>query len=324
MTGASSGPQTPGGGRTGPSWLGFGCLLAIGEVVILVLTFVHPGGAAGAGPPTSHLASSFGPTRHALSKNGASATTTLPVVPSTTQPPATPTTVPPVIPTPTAPPAPASTAPAVDAAGVLPANIAPQPNFLSSCSGTEYDDSSACVGATLQAIANGRSHEGLPPMVLPSNWPQLSPGQQIFVATNLERTARGLPPLAAMATTLDQAAAQGAAHNTDPEPPGGFPYRQWGSNWAGAVGNPLEALYFWMYDDGTGSANVDCTPSNQTGCWGHRENILLRLSCTLCLMGTGWDGVGYGGDPSMTELLVETSGNPVLDLTWQQEAAYLS
>jgi len=332
MTGAApgpqtaSGPQTAGGGKTGPSWLGFGCLLAIGEVVILVLTLIHPGAAAGAGPSAGHLATSFGATRHSPHHSTSAPTTTLPDIPSTTQPPtpSTPTSVPPVVPTPTAPPVPTSTAPAVDVLGVLPANIAPQPNFLSSCSGTQYDDSSACLGATLQAIGNGRSHEGLPPMVLPSNWTLLSPEQQIFVATDLERTARGLPPLAAMATSLDQAAAQGAARNTDPEPPGGFPYTQWGSNWAGAVGNPLEALYFWMYDDGTGSANVDCTPSNQTGCWGHRENILLRLSCALCVMGTAWDGVGYGGDPSMTELLVETSGNPAVDLTWQQEAAYLS
>ncbi len=328
MTATSSGPQRQGHGTTGPSWLGFGCLLAIGEVVILLLTLVHPGPAAGAGP-ASRLATSFGDTRHAQ-RDGDSAppspTTTLPVIPSVTVPPtpSTPTTAPPAVPTPTAPPAPASTAPAADAPGVLPANIAPQPDFLSSCSGTQYDDSSPCVGATLQAIANGRSHEGLPPMVLPSNWAQLSPAQQIFVATNLERTARGLLPLAAMATSLDQAAAQGAARNTDPEPPGGFLYTQWGSNWAGAVGNPLEALYFWMYDDGTGSANVDCTTSNQTGCWGHRENILLRLSCEVCLMGTGWDPTGYSGDPSMTELLVETSGDPSVGLTWQQESAYLS
>ncbi len=90
------------------------------------------------------------------------------------------------------------------------------------------------------------------------------------------------------------------------------------------MGNPLEALYFWMYDDGTGSANVDCTPSNQTGCWGHRENILLKLSCNVCVMGTGWDPTGYSGDPSMTELLVDTSARPPVEFTWQQESAYLS
>jgi len=228
------------------------------------------------------------------------------------------------VPKPTSPPPAPTPARVATAPGSLPANIAPQPNFLQSCSGAQFDDSSACTTATVQAIDNGRSHEGLAPLVLPSNWAQLSPAQQIFVATNLERTARGLAPMAAMATSLDQAAQQGAAQNTDPSPPAGFPFSQWGSNWAGAVGSPLEALYFWMYDDGMGSSNVDCTASNPSGCWGHRQNILMNLPCTLCVMGTGWDASGYGGDPSMTELLVETSGSPAIDFTWTQELAYLS
>ncbi len=327
MIGARLGRKSPCHRGRGPSWLRFSHLLAIGEVVILVLVVVHSSDAIGAPPPVEHLATPIDHNHHTAGKSPSPPpSTTLPVSPPTTVPPApaTPTTVAPATPTPTAPPPPVSRAQAVTAPGVLPANIAPQPNFLLSCSGAQYDDSSTCVGTTLQAIANGRSHEGLPPMVLPSNWTQLSPQEQIFVATNLERTARGLPPMAAMATSLDQAAAQGATRNTDPEPPAGFPYSQWGSNWAGAVGNPLEAMYFWMYDDGMGSANVDCTPSNQSGCWGHRENILVRLSCNVCLMGTGWDGVGYDGDPSMAELLVETSGNPPVDFTWRQESAYLS
>jgi hypothetical protein len=329
MTGAR--PWRPAEGRvgTGPSWLRFGCLLALGEVIMLLLVVVHPGAALGARRAADHLATSVNRTGHTLQKSRAIApfpTTTVPVTPPTSAPAAVPTTTLPAttVPTPTAPTPPAAPTRVVTAPGVLPANIAPQPNFLLSCSGAQYDGSQGCVGATLQAIANGRGREGLPPMVLPSNWGQLSPEQQIFVSTNLERTSRGLPPLSAMATALDQAAGRGAGQNVDPLPPGGFPYSQWGSNWAGAVGNPLEAMYFWMYDDGAGSANVDCSPSNQSGCWGHRVNILLRLPCTVCVMGTGWSATGYGGDPSMTELLVETSGSPAVDFTWRQESAFLS
>jgi hypothetical protein len=325
MTGKTRARQALRRGSSSPSWLGFGCLLAVGEVIMLVLVVVHPGTALGAGSVRNHLATSGGHTAHSLRKSGSApppVTTTLPTTPVSALPPApVTTTVPAEV---TAPPPPASPSRVVTAPGVLPANIAPQPNFLQSCSGAQYDDSQACVGATVQAIQNGRGHEGLPPMVLPSNWAQLSPEQQIFVSTNLERTVRGLPPMAAMAAELDQAAGQGAAKNTDPAPPAGFPYSQWGSNWAGAVGNPLEALYFWMYDDGAGSANVDCSPSNPSGCWGHRVNILLKLPCKQCLMGTGWSATGYGGDPSMTELLVEASGNPAVDFTWRQESAYLS
>ncbi|MGA2521193.1 MAG: hypothetical protein ABSG81_10285, partial [Acidimicrobiales bacterium] len=128
-----------------------------------------------------------------------------------------------------------------------PANIAPSPNFLADCSGSSYDDSQGCLNAVVGAIDNGREDEGLPGMVLPTDWAQLTPQEQLFAATNLERTVRGLPPLTAMASALDQASQAAAARNDDPSPPSGFPWTQWGGNWAGAVGNPLEAIYYWMY-----------------------------------------------------------------------------
>jgi ribosomal protein L24E len=211
--------------------------------------------------------------------------------------------------------------PATKAQGILPpgnppANIAPSPNFLSDCSGVTYDDSSGCVTAVLAAIANGRTAESLPAMVLPTDWTQLTAAEQLYVATDLERTVRGMPPLAGMATALDAAALAGAQQSDDPSPPGGFPWTQWGSNWAGAVGNPLEAMYFWMYDDGPGSSNVDCQKAGDPGCWGHRDNVLLNLACQPCDMGTGFDPTGYQGTPSWAELLVDTSGAPQLDFAW--------
>lgn len=253
------------------------------------------------------------------------------------------TTVPPVAPTPaapsgvptstTVPPAPARTAsPAAPPAlaqpvatrGMLPpqnpsSNIPPQPNFLNSCSGSEYDDSSSCVAATLDAIDNARQAEGLPAMVLPGNWQSLTPQEQLFVATNLERTVRGLPALQGMATSLDEASQAGAAADVDPSPPPGFGFVQWGSNWAGAVGNPLEAIYFWMYDDGPGSSNIDCTQSDASGCWGHRDNVLINLSCDDCVMGVGYVSDAYQGTPSWTELLVEATQQVPLDFSWQQQ-----
>jgi hypothetical protein len=197
-----------------------------------------------------------------------------------------------------------------------PGNIAPSPNFLQDCSGVSFDDSSGCVTAVLAAIATGRTAEGLPDMVLPTDWTGLTPPEQLYVATNLERTARGLPPLAGMATALDAAALVGAQQSDDPTIPSGFPWTQWGSNWAGAVGDPLEAIYFWMYDDGPGSSNIDCQHAGDAGCWGHRDNILLNLACQPCDMGAGFDPTGYQGTPSWAELLVDTSGAPQLDFAW--------
>jgi len=199
-----------------------------------------------------------------------------------------------------------------------PANVAPTPDFLDDCSAFPYDDSSTCVSGVLAAIANARAREGLPGMSLPTDWDSLTPGEQLFVATNLERTVRGLPPLSSMATGLDQASVEGAEQSDDPTPPGGFPWTQWGSNWAGAVANPLEAIYYWMYDDGVGSGNVDCTYAGEEGCWGHRQNILLDLACQPCQMGTGYAPQGYQGYPSWAEILVDTSPGQAVDFSWSQ------
>jgi len=211
--------------------------------------------------------------------------------------------------------------------GNPPANIDPSPNFLNDCAGTHYDDSTTCVNATLQAIANGRAKEGLPGMVLPTNWYSLSAQEQMYVATNLERTVRGLPPLAGMSYALDGAAAAGAADSNDPTPPAGYPSGQggsnWGSNWAGAVGNALEADYFWMYDDGVGSSNIDCPSAGAPGCWGHRDNVLLNLACFPCEMGTGFNANGYQGYPGWAEILADSSGPQSDVVTWGQVTPYL-
>ena len=159
-------------------------------------------------------------------------------------------------------------------------------------------------------------------MILPTNWNSLSPAEQLFTVTNLERTVRGLPPLSAMATALDVAAVQAASVSTDPAPPPGFPWTEWAGNSAITLGNPLEAIYEWMYDDGVGSPNADCSPSNTRACWGHYHNVLLPMACAPCVMGAAW-GTSTRGATCMTELLVETQGSPALDFTWAQEQIYL-
>jgi hypothetical protein len=82
------------------------------------------------------------------------------------------------------------------------------------------------------------------------------------------------------------------------------------------VGNPLEAIYFWMYDDGPGSSNLDCTAGDPSGCWGHRDNVLLAISGPNCVIGTGYVAGAYRGTPSWTELLVEATGPAQLDFAY--------
>lgn len=273
---------------------------------------VGPRGAAAAGarqarsatptPATTHP--DPGPTTTAATPSTVPTTTTVPSVvrtPATTLPPATPS------PPPT--PAPRGILPPANPSG----DIAPSPNFLAVCASSGYDDSAPCVQSTLSAIDSARGTEGLPAMVLPGDWDALTPPEQLFVATNLERTARGLPPLRAMASALDATSQTAAADGDDPAPPASFPALEWGANWAGGLGNPLEAVYLWMYDDGYGSSNLDCRQPGASGCWGHRDNILMALSCHDCVMGTGFSPLGWQHQGAWAELLVDTEGDPALD-----------
>ena len=305
----------------------FGCVAALAEVLALALLVAHFDAPANFAPA---VAASFAVV-HPHSNHTLAASTAAPAPAPAPVPAPAPTPAPAPVPAPAPTPAPApAPAPAAAPARVVTTppdpgqNIAPSPNFLASCSSTVYDDSPGCVDPTVQAINNARAHEGVGALALPSNWAQLSAQEQTFVLTNLERTARGMAPLSEMATGLEGAAQQGASSSQDPAPPAGYPFTQWGSNWAGEMGNPLEAFYYWMYDDGPGSSNIECTPSNSSGCWGHRHNVLLALACHPCVMGAGYDAHGYQGTPSLTELLVDTSGAPAADFTWAQEQPYLS
>jgi hypothetical protein len=161
------------------------------------------------------------------------------------------------------------------AAGILPPSDPPANigfDLAPNC--TAVDDVSAtCIDSLLHDINAGRNSEGVAPMVLPNGFTQMSDEEQILVLANLERGDRGLSQFAGLSSTLIQASGFGALANDDPSPPAGYPFYQWGSNYADSI-NPLEADFLWMYDDGVGGTNYDCMGSNFTGCWGHRNNIL--------------------------------------------------
>jgi len=144
-------------------------------------------------------------------------------------------------------------------------------------------------------------------MVLPNGWAQMSPAVQLLVLANLERGDRGLAEFAGLSPTLDAASASGASANTDPSPPAGYPFSQWGSNWAGAL-SPLESDFLWMYDDGVGGTNADCQPQNMSGCWGHRNNILGPWTSNGSQSATMGDAATSSG--AYTELFVNKTGTP--------------
>jgi hypothetical protein len=160
-------------------------------------------------------------------------------------------------------------------------------------------------------------YEGIGPVVLPSNYGKLSGPEQMFVIADLERVDRGEPPAIGLSASLDSYAQTGANDDTDP----GFPlsgFSSGGSIWAGGYPTSEYAFYGWMYDDGPGSGNLACTPTDTSGCWGHRNIILFGPSEADIVAGSAMTGASYA-----MEFL---GGYPTKDLvfTWASELGFFA
>jgi len=181
------------------------------------------------------------------------------------------------------------------------------------------DSSATCVGSDVTAVDAARAAEGVGPLILPSDYSQLSGPEQLFVATNLERVDRGVPAILGLTDPLSALAANGAADGTDPP----FPTQgiAWGGAvWAGGFASTLEAEYGWMYDDGPGSNNLDCGSASSPGCWGHRDVLLSDPSGAPLVAGAA-DATGAAG-PQYAMLLAQYTGAPPpLSYTWAQALA---
>lgn len=198
-----------------------------------------------------------------------------------------------------------------------PANIAPTPNFSSSSSCWDGytavgQQSPACTALEMQAINNAQHQLGEPAITLPSNWPQLTNPERLFVFICLERISLGLPPYIGMDASLNTAAQQAAVHQGDPYPPANWAATYfadtWGGAWSGGWSGmgTLAADYAWLYNDGWGvsraaTSNYKCTSATSKGCWAHRDELLgktdysvpngvtwgVGLHCATCVVGAG-------------------------------------
>lgn len=210
-------------------------------------------------------------------------------------------------------------------------NIAPQPNFSSTCY-TEGNASIGCQVSTTAALDFARKSEGLGPLILPKNWLSLTPGDQLFVLTNLERVVRGETPIPGRVASLNQAALVGAQTQKDPFVQASQSLQAWGSNWADST-NPLGSFYAWMYNDGWGgpglqnTSNLACTSATAAGCWGHRRNILTHWMHLPWTTGPAYLGEGTAQAPagapytmylSDTMVTAVTTTSPTYTFTWAQ------
>ena len=220
----------------------------------------------------------------------------------------------------------ASPPPGISATGIPdpPHTVPADPDYTADCASSGTDQSAGCLAAILQAVDNARAPEGVRPMVLPADFPQLSIPVQLFVVVDLERVDRGLPPFVGLSTAMDANAAKGAATADDPPDPANVVGDD--EEWAGGSVNGLDADYGWMYDDGRGSGNLDCPRAGGAGCWGHREGILDNFGTVgTMVMGAAFDPTGdneasgWAGGTSMAVTMVATLSPPRSYVaTWPQ------
>ncbi len=221
------------------------------------------------------------------------------------------------------------------------ADVSPAPDFINTCSTTDLDTSSACLVAVIRATTNARASEGVRALPLDAaSFRKLTIGEQLFVIVDLERTARGIAPFVVLSSELDQVALRAARAQIDPQLgknavlDGSGPIVAWGANWAGGTPSAAATNYYWMYEDGRGSSNIDCTPRTPKLCWDHRDNILQAFSedaaCSgrpveLAMGAAEAPGNGAIPAPSFTELFSAACGpSPTsVAMTWAHAKALI-
>lgn len=190
-----------------------------------------------------------------------------------------------------------------------------------------------CINAGVYYLDAARATLGQPPYALPADFPSLTPPEQDFILTNLDRIQVGLPPVPGLTDELNNnALTTGVEMDGDPQVSQTNDPNIYGAsaNWAGWFTNMVFAYEIWMYDDGVGSPNRDCPASGGSGCWGHRHGILWDFGANHVLAmgaaaGTDPSGragyamlIAYGDEPGNG---LNPGYSPVYTYTWSQAVA---
>jgi len=166
---------------------------------------------------------------------------------------------------------------AADWAGGDPPSNTPLSMLPSSC--MTAPTAKPCIDAGVSYLDKARAKVGLPPYALPANFASLAAPKQWFILVNLDRIQYRLPPFPGLTVALNHdALASGVWKFADPHPSNTTGLTMWWPGWAGAFYNAPMAYEVAVWDDGLGSTNPRCTPTDHSRCWGHRHSVLWKFA----------------------------------------------
>lgn len=179
-----------------------------------------------------------------------------------------------------------------------------------------YAKGPVCENAVIYYLDQARQTMGLSPYALPADFTSLAPEEQLFILTDLDRVAYGITPITGLTAALDNDAATSPGADPSPSDPN---FTSWASSFDGGGPNAETAYNDWVYNDGLGSANADCTPSDPGGCWGHRHVVFWDVDNSA---GPSAMGAAQIGD---VHRMIVGAGNasyaPTYSYTWAQAQA---
>ncbi len=213
----------------------------------------------------------------------------------------------------------------------------------SPCTPSGGDRWAACNAIILAEINAAQAREHARRLTLPSDFLELTAAEQLFVWVDLERVARGVPPLVGLSPPLDDAAAKGLG--------GSLSFaRRYGPvtiaineqthryAWSGYTGSgsdiPMAGglVFQIMYEDGWGgpghgpfggTLNPECNSPHSSGCWTDRDQLLGSITgtaCTDCVMGAAAGKSPAGIGSAFALLIAQPATYPVpLSFTWNAD-----
>jgi hypothetical protein len=185
-----------------------------------------------------------------------------------------------------------------------------------------------CINAGIYYLDQARKSVGLGAYELPNDFPTLTPPEQMFILTNLDRVEYGLPPISGLTAALSRDALAGVKAGKDPHVSDQSEEHEDVDNYGVGYDNVPMVYEVWLWADGAGSQNDVCRVYHRD-CWVHRHNVLWKFTPTdILAMGAaaaigkdaepGYAQINFGGWPADAS---DPGYTPTYTYTWDEAVA---